>query len=37
VQELFGDSKRVGWTITGISLLGIALVVIFGFLHKPKS
>lgn len=36
VQELFGDSKRVGWTITGISLLGIALVVFFGFLQKPK-
>ncbi|HPL81233.1 MAG TPA: LysM peptidoglycan-binding domain-containing protein [Anaerolineaceae bacterium] len=36
VQLVFGDSKRVGWTITAISLVGIVLVVIFGFIYKPK-
>ncbi|MDD2523035.1 MAG: LysM domain-containing protein [Anaerolineaceae bacterium] len=35
-QVVFGDSKRIGLTLTGISLIGIALVVIFGFLKKPK-
>ena len=37
VQIIFGDSQRVGWTITTISLVGIALVVFFGFIYKPKS
>lgn len=36
VQEIFGDSKRVGWTITGISLGGLLLVLVFGFIYKPK-
>ncbi len=36
VQVIFGDSQRVGWTITTISLVGIALVVFFGFIYKPK-
>ena len=37
VQKVFGDSKLVGGTIIGLSLAGILLVVVFGFLYKPKS
>ena len=37
VQRVFGNSKLVGWTITGLSLLGIIVVVFFGFFYKPKS
>ncbi len=37
VQRVFGNSQLVGWTITGVSLLGILLVVFFGFLHKPQN
>lgn len=36
VQKVFGNSKLVGWTITGVSLLGILLVVFFGFVKKPN-
>jgi hypothetical protein len=37
VQVVFGNSKLVGGTIIGTSLLGIVLVVLFGFLRKPKN
>jgi len=33
-QLLFGDSHRIGLTLIAVSTLGIALVVIFGFLRK---
>lgn len=36
VQEVFGNSNRIGWIMTGISLLGIVLVVFFGFVYKPR-
>ncbi len=36
VQKLFGNSKSFGLTLIGISTIGIALVVVFGFLRKPK-
>ncbi len=35
-QLLFGDSQRIGLTLIAASAIGIALVVIFGFLRKPK-
>ena len=35
-QRLFGDSQRIGLTLIAGSVVGIALVVIFGFLRKPK-
>jgi hypothetical protein len=33
---MFGDSYRIGLTLITISAIGIALVVIFGFLRKSK-
>ena len=35
-QLLFGDSQRIGLTLIAASAIGITLVVIFGFLRKPK-
>jgi len=35
-QLMFGDSYRIGLTLITISAIGIALVVIFGFLRKSK-
>lgn len=35
-QLIFGDSQRIGLTLAGVSLVGIILVVIFGFLKKSK-
>jgi LysM repeat protein len=35
-QVLFGDSQRIGLTLIATSVIGIALVVIFGFLKKSK-
>ena len=35
-QLLFGDSQRIGLTLIAASAVGIALVVIFGFLRKHK-
>ncbi len=35
-QLLFGDSQRIGLTMIAISSVGIVLVVIFGFLRRPK-
>lgn len=35
-QLLFGDSQRIGLTLIAASGIGVALVVIFGFLRKPK-
>ncbi len=36
VQLIFGNSQRVGWTFLAIGLVGIGLVVFFGFIYKPK-
>jgi len=35
-QLLFGDSQRIGLTMIAVSSVGIVLVVIFGFLRRPK-
>lgn len=35
-QMLFGDSQRLGLTLIAGSVIGIGLVVIFGFLRKSK-
>ena len=35
-QLIFGDSRRIGLTLAGVSLVGIILVVIFGFLKKSE-
>lgn len=35
-QKLFGNSQTFGLTLIGISTIGIALVVVFGFLRKPN-
>jgi LysM repeat protein len=35
-QLIFGDSQRIGLTLAGVSLVGIILVVIFGFLKKSE-
>ncbi len=35
-QVLFGDSQRVGLFLISTSLIGIVLVVIFGFIRKPR-
>jgi LysM repeat protein len=35
-QLLFGNSQRLGLTLIASSVIGIALVVIFGFLRKSK-
>lgn len=36
VQKLFGNGKTLGLSMIGVSIIGIALVVVFGFLRKPK-
>ena len=35
-QLLFGDSHKVGWTMVAVSGIGLALVIFFGFLKKPR-
>ena len=35
-QLLFGDSDKVGWTMVAVSGIGLALVIFFGFLKKPR-
>jgi len=35
-QILFGDSQKVGLTMAAISIVGLALVITFGFLKKPR-
>jgi len=35
-QKIFGNSQKVGLTMMSVSLVGIILVVIFGFIRKPK-
>lgn len=35
-QRLFGNSRMVGLSLISASLVGIVLVVIFGFLRKPR-
>ena len=35
-QKLFGNGKTLGLSMIGVSIIGIALVVVFGFLRKPK-
>jgi len=36
VNRLLADSRSVGMTMMGISLVGIILVLIFGFFKKSK-
>lgn len=36
VQVLFGDSQKVGWTMVAVSGVGLLLVMVFGFLKKPR-
>ncbi|MGB4594916.1 MAG: LysM peptidoglycan-binding domain-containing protein [Anaerolineaceae bacterium] len=35
--EVLGNSQRVGMVLTGVSFVGLVLVIVFGFLKKPKS
>lgn len=35
-QKIFGNSQKLGLTLISVSLIGIVLVVIFGFLRKSK-
>ena len=35
-QLLFGDSQKVGLTMTVISGVGLLLVIVFGFIKKPR-
>ena len=35
-QLLFGDSQKVGLTMIAISGVGLLLVIVFGFLKKPR-
>ena len=35
-QLLFGDSQKVGLTMTLVSGVGLLLVIVFGFLKKPR-
>ena len=35
-QVLFGDSKKVGWTMVACSGVGLLLLLVFGFLKKSR-
>lgn len=35
--KLVGNSQQVGFVLAGISLIGLVLVVVFGFVKKPRS
>lgn len=35
-QLIFGDSKKIGLTMAGVSGIGLLLVIYFGFVKKPR-